>query len=407
MTRIQESLAAIKLCKPEENVYLCVIGEGVNQHLKAVKMNWWGRLLMLFGCSNASMTKVSKYISQNIDKICKVWFEGLEKNVNDPHALCKLVHRVNSYNRRYSHKIARSAAHIESVYNTQYSSFIHKLSSQNNATIIQQPSQSSAVNSSVAVPIIPPTSQTPPPPPFQSSRSLVPMYVLSPPLLPVLQPLPPALPPLPLRFPPLPSFPSFSRLPSTSTAVKEFSSMRGNIAVLVDVLHKQVKLGYDEEMDSIYKGASHEMKSVGELLKGKYNDVKAFQEIIQEMECYEVFYYFTFNLTNPAPHVFVQHEVFASECLEAAVEYMSKDQLNSAVLAYVTYCTLSHQKSFYDFANCINKFCGDNALKMEMLQKLVACPLYPQILSQTTSTKKIVRVLKDIYDESQKALLKP
>jgi hypothetical protein len=57
-----EDLKAINNFNDKKHIYLEVVGSGEGQHLEAREKQWFGRLWMWLGFSNASMNKVMKYL---------------------------------------------------------------------------------------------------------------------------------------------------------------------------------------------------------------------------------------------------------------------------------------------------------------------------------------------------------
>lgn len=113
MNNIQDSLQAIQQYNPKEHVYLRVVGEGDNQYLKAEKIGWFGRILMWFGCSNANMSKVARFVHNNINKLCTAGVIDLKDNEN---ALGKLNFKLHKYSKRHPKKIEPLVEKISLVY---------------------------------------------------------------------------------------------------------------------------------------------------------------------------------------------------------------------------------------------------------------------------------------------------
>lgn len=123
MNRIEASILALQNYKPEQGVYLRVVGKGTSQRLEAVKMNWFGRLLMWCGCSNASMKKLANFVYQNISELTAKAQSG-----NQVEHLGKLIDRVKKYARNHPSKIGSQIHHIETTF-AQYKPLL--LQSQN------------------------------------------------------------------------------------------------------------------------------------------------------------------------------------------------------------------------------------------------------------------------------------
>lgn len=66
---ITSSLKAIQNYSPSSRNYLKVVGIGSKQHLEAVQINWFGRLLMWLGFTNSCMKKVIRYVADNIEHL--------------------------------------------------------------------------------------------------------------------------------------------------------------------------------------------------------------------------------------------------------------------------------------------------------------------------------------------------
>lgn len=66
---IEKSLSSIQRCNSKQHLYLKVIGTGDQQYLEAVRVNWFGRLLMWLGCGNACLKKVARFMFDNRDKL--------------------------------------------------------------------------------------------------------------------------------------------------------------------------------------------------------------------------------------------------------------------------------------------------------------------------------------------------
>src|SRR5690348_1869228 len=71
MSRIENSLQAIKSYDPKGGVFLRISDSGSGQYLEAVRLSWFGRLLIWLGCSNASMEKIARFLARNIEALCR------------------------------------------------------------------------------------------------------------------------------------------------------------------------------------------------------------------------------------------------------------------------------------------------------------------------------------------------
>lgn len=116
MSKIKESIEAIERYKPSANVYLKVVGEGINQRLEAVKICWLGRVFMWLGFTGACMKKVADYMASNMDVLCKTWFEQAQKLNKNHNSFGDLVSRVSHYNTRHPRRITNQALHIVNVF---------------------------------------------------------------------------------------------------------------------------------------------------------------------------------------------------------------------------------------------------------------------------------------------------
>ena len=97
--RIEDS-EALKAYKEGKNVYLKVVGKGENQHLKAEKKGFLGRLWIRLRGENSSYSlyKISLYVSKNIgDTSFKI-------NPDDILSLENLRKKVNLYAEKHPDK---------------------------------------------------------------------------------------------------------------------------------------------------------------------------------------------------------------------------------------------------------------------------------------------------------------
>lgn len=115
MVDIETSIEAIQNYNPREGLYLKVIGSGSEQHLEAIRINWFGRLLMWLGFTTACMTKVAQFVEKHLQAICKAG----QIDLRDPkNPLRQLVNRILIYNDTHKNKLDRTANNIVDIYNT-------------------------------------------------------------------------------------------------------------------------------------------------------------------------------------------------------------------------------------------------------------------------------------------------
>lgn len=114
MNNLSLNVTAIQKFNTREGIFLRVMGEGTNQYLKAEKISWFGRILMWFGCSTASMRKVACFLYKHIHTLSH---EG-SFDLNDPkNSLGNLVQRVQKYDQSHPSRIQYYACTITSAYN--------------------------------------------------------------------------------------------------------------------------------------------------------------------------------------------------------------------------------------------------------------------------------------------------
>lgn len=199
MLNIDLSLSAIQTYKAEKGIYLRVVGKGENQHLEAVKQNWFGRLLMWLGCSSASMAKVIKFLDLNMHALCSAGRLDLQKDGN---ALEKLTKRTVAYSQHHRGKLSDSVKNITAVYaqyNTLQNPVVEPLQPVATLPVKSEPALSTAVvvnnPSPPPAPLPSPKKITQPPvnlpvSPVQITQPSVNPVGLAPVIVPLPQPVP-------------------------------------------------------------------------------------------------------------------------------------------------------------------------------------------------------------------------
>lgn len=110
---INDSIRAIQDCNPKDHKYLKVVGSGAGQHLEVVQKNWFGRLLMWLGCTNACMKKVIHFVGGHISTLTL----AAGKNDDAKLKLIALVGKITKYNDKHGKpkKFASVVDHIKKV----------------------------------------------------------------------------------------------------------------------------------------------------------------------------------------------------------------------------------------------------------------------------------------------------
>lgn len=344
MNRIEDSVRAIQNFQQVKGRFLRVVGQGSSQHLEAVNLNWFGRLLMWLGCSNASMVKVAKFVAQHIDAFCSSKNANIQ---NDKNAFGHLIVKMQKFDKRHPHKITSLIQKIGLVYGQ------HRLvapislptvpaapisgAKLSLAPVNEAPKGASsglvAILSPGTTPLPSPTNSAPPSPLLPSS--------------PPLSPLPPVpiLPLLPVALPPPPPVD-----PGIQEAVDKFNAVRGHIGKVKGLL--QGKCNDD------VPNALLEMNAVRALLRGCENYPERFAAVIKEMTPDEIELYVAFDVADFCKtyspirllklndiHAIYQSifsitstEMFKQKnILKLAVEKMSIEQLKKCIVAIIVY----------------------------------------------------------------------
>lgn len=197
---IKVSLQAIKSYSPLSGTYLKVAGTGSTQNLQVVHINWFGRLLMWLGFTNACMKKVIRYVADNIEDLCR--------QSPDHTSLDALASRIASYDHRHSNKLYGLVIKIKQV--------LAKAS-----IVCEEPTISK-----------PPIPQAPPASPASISTTVL----VAPPSSPI-----PLV--LPIIAPVLSTPPNAAVKPQAADSVAEYANCQNDPQAVYDLL---TKYGHDE-----------------------------------------------------------------------------------------------------------------------------------------------------------------
>lgn len=327
MNNIENSVLAIKQSCPKSGIYLRVVGKGNDQCLQAVKINWFGRLLMWLGCSNASMAKVAKFLHQNIGALTNSKLLDVQDEQNP---LGKLLARAKKFDQNHPAKISHLIGKITSTY-----------------TSARSQSQQTQVTSSN-------TPSTPPPAVATVLQKQIPV---------------PA---------------STKANVTVQESVDTFKTARGHVGKVADYILKKRPQDWNIDLSK----AEEEMKNIKELLKDCLQDPQRFAAVIKEMTPEEVGIYVAFGLIAPqnANANKINQDIFEilplqrfsqSSTISLAISCMSLDQLKSLLTSIAEHGNISYSNSavFYKIVDLIHQVRSPDEQKI-LFEVLVSQPCY-------------------------------